>query len=94
MTPCTGTATPPGNRVASVVLMHTEEKQMTTAKAYTATSATDPLVPTTIERRTVGANDVSIDIAYSGVCHSDIHTVRGDWGPVPYPLTVDSRTTA
>jgi uncharacterized zinc-type alcohol dehydrogenase-like protein len=59
---------------------------MTTARAYAATSATDPLTPTTIERRPVGATDVLIDIAYSGICHSDISTVRGDWGPAAYPL--------
>ena len=59
---------------------------MTTAKAYAAPSATEPLEPTTIERRAVGPNDVLIDIAYSGICHSDIHTVRGEWGKVPYPL--------
>ena len=61
---------------------------MSTAKAYAATSATGPLEPTTIERRAVGASDILIDIAYAGVCHSDIHTVRGEWGPVKYPLTV------
>ncbi|MCC9177879.1 NAD(P)-dependent alcohol dehydrogenase [Arthrobacter sp. zg-Y750] len=61
---------------------------MTTARAYAATSATDPLVPTTIERREVGAHDVLIDIAYAGVCHSDIHTVRGEWGPIAYPQVV------
>jgi alcohol dehydrogenase (NADP+) len=44
------------------------------------------LVPTTITRREVGANDVLIEIAYAGICHSDIHTVRGDWGPQSYPL--------
>ena len=59
---------------------------MTTAKAYAAPSATEPLEPTTIERRAVGPNDVLIDIAYSGICHSDIHTVSGEWGRVPYPL--------
>ena len=59
---------------------------MTTAKAYAAPSATEPLEPTTIERRAVGPNDVLIDSAYSGICHSDIHTVRGEWGRVPYPL--------
>ena len=59
---------------------------MTTAQAYAAPSATEPLEPTTIERRAVGPNDVLIDIAYSGICHSDIHTVRGEWGRVPYPL--------
>jgi uncharacterized zinc-type alcohol dehydrogenase-like protein len=47
-----------------------------------------PLVRTTIERRDVGPKDVLIEIAYAGICHSDIHTVRGDWGPVPYPLVV------
>jgi len=60
----------------------------TTARAYAATSPTDPLVPTTIERRDVGANDVLIEIAYAGVCHSDIHTVRGEWGPIAYPQVV------
>ena len=54
--------------------------------AYAAPSATEPLVKTTVERRDVGPKDVLIDVAYSGVCHSDIHTVRGDWGPQPYPL--------
>jgi uncharacterized zinc-type alcohol dehydrogenase-like protein len=60
----------------------------TTARAYAAPSATDPLVPTTIERRDVGARDVLIEIAYAGVCHSDIHTVRGEWGPIAYPQVV------
>jgi len=60
---------------------------MTIAKAYAATSATEPLVPTTIERRALGPHDVLIDIKFAGICHSDIHTVRGDWGPVAYPLT-------
>ncbi|WP_104181337.1 NAD(P)-dependent alcohol dehydrogenase [Arthrobacter sp. B0490] len=61
---------------------------MRTVKAYAAPSATDPLVPTTIERRDVGPTDVLIKIAYAGICHSDIHTVRGEWGPQQYPLTV------
>lgn len=56
--------------------------------AYAASSATSPLEPTTIERRAVGPADVLIDIAYAGICHSDIHTIRGEWGEVPYPLTV------
>ena len=43
---------------------------------------------TTIERRAVGPRDVLIEIRYAGICHSDIHTVRGEWGTVPYPLTV------
>ncbi|MEC5179900.1 NAD(P)-dependent alcohol dehydrogenase [Arthrobacter sp. CG_A4] len=59
---------------------------MLTVNAYAATSATEPLVPTTIERRDVGPNDVLIDIKFAGICHSDIHTARGDWGPASYPL--------
>jgi uncharacterized zinc-type alcohol dehydrogenase-like protein len=54
--------------------------------AYAAPAAGQPLAPITIERRDVGANDVLIDIQYAGVCHSDIHTVNGDWGPQPYPV--------
>lgn len=54
--------------------------------AYAAPAASEPLEPTTIERRAVGANDVLIEVAYAGICHSDIHTVRGDWGPQQYPL--------
>lgn len=59
---------------------------MLTANAYAAPSATGDLVPTTIERRDVGAHDVLIEIRFAGICHSDIHTVRGDWGPQQYPL--------
>ena len=61
---------------------------MLTVKAYAAPSATEPLVATTIDRREVGPKDVLIEIAYSGICHSDIHTVRGEWGDIQYPLTV------
>ena len=60
----------------------------TTVKAYAATAPDQPLVATTIERRDVGPRDVRIDIRFAGVCHSDIHTARGEWGPVPYPLVV------
>ena len=47
--------------------------------AYAAPSAGEPLAPTTIERREVGAHDVLIAIEYAGICHSDIHTVNGDF---------------
>ncbi|GIM91156.1 dehydrogenase [Paractinoplanes toevensis] len=43
---------------------------------------------TTIERRDLGPRDVLIEIRYAGICHSDIHTVRGEWGPISYPQTV------
>ena len=58
---------------------------MSTASAYAAPSATDPLVPHQIDRRQLGPRDVRIDIAYCGICHSDIHFCRGEWGTVPYP---------
>lgn len=54
--------------------------------AYAASAAGQPLAPMTIERRDVGLNDVLIEIAYAGICHSDIHTVNGDWGPQPFPV--------
>ncbi|MEU4452858.1 NAD(P)-dependent alcohol dehydrogenase [Nocardioides sp. NPDC023903] len=54
--------------------------------AYAAPSAGEPLAPITIERREVGADDVLIAIEYAGICHSDIHTVNGDWGPQPFPV--------
>ncbi len=54
--------------------------------AYAAPAAGQPLTPTSIERRAVGPNDVLIAIEYAGVCHSDIHTVNGDWGPQPFPV--------
>jgi alcohol dehydrogenase (NADP+) len=59
---------------------------MTTVKAYASPSSTEDLIATTIERRAVGPNDVLIEIKFAGICHSDIHTVRGDWGPQQYPL--------
>jgi len=60
----------------------------TTIAAYAATSATAPLTKTTIERRDVAEHDVLIEIKYSGICHSDIHTVRGEWGSIAYPQVV------
>lgn len=53
---------------------------------YAAHSADSALVPYHFERRDLRSNDVAIEILYSGVCHSDLHTVNGDWGPQPYPL--------
>lgn len=54
--------------------------------AYAAPAAGRPLARTTIERRDVGPNDVLIAITHAGICHSDIHTVNGDWGPQPFPV--------
>ncbi len=58
---------------------------MTTAHSYAAHSATTPLAPWTFDRRATGPADVQIDILFCGVCHSDLHTVRGEWGPIAYP---------
>ncbi|MFK3847168.1 hydroxyacid dehydrogenase [Stenotrophomonas sp. Betaine-02u-21] len=59
---------------------------MSLAKAYAAHSNTAPLVPFTFERRAVGAGDVRIEILYSGICHSDLHQARDDWGGAKYPM--------
>lgn len=54
-------------------------------KAYGAHAADQPLQSMDITRRAVGPQDVQIDIAYCGVCHSDLHTVRSEWGGTLYP---------
>ncbi|HJV21116.1 MAG TPA: NAD(P)-dependent alcohol dehydrogenase [Holophagaceae bacterium] len=59
---------------------------MPTAKAFAALSATTPLVPHEVPRREPGPKDVVIDIHYCGVCHSDIHQVRDEWGRSLYPM--------
>ena len=50
---------------------------MTKVKAYAAPSEGAPLVATMIDRRDVGPDDVQFDVLFCGICHSDIHTVRG-----------------
>ncbi len=59
---------------------------MTTVSAYAATSATEPLTKTTITRRDPGPHDVAIEIKFAGICHSDIHTVKAEWGQPNYPV--------
>jgi uncharacterized zinc-type alcohol dehydrogenase-like protein len=59
---------------------------VTTAKAYAAASPTAALAPFQIERRAVGPHDVQIEIAYCGICHSDLHQVRDEWGGSKYPM--------
>ncbi|GAB4098555.1 NAD(P)-dependent alcohol dehydrogenase [Sinomonas halotolerans] len=61
---------------------------MLTVNAYAAPFSDAPLEPVTITRRDLGPKDVLIEIRYAGICHSDIHTVREDWGPVKHPLVV------
>jgi len=55
------------------------------SKGYAAQSATSPLAPFAFERRDPGPVDVQIDIVYCGVCHSDLHTARGEWPGTRYP---------
>lgn len=59
---------------------------MNQIKAYGNQAATEPLVPLNIFRRELGPQDVAIEILYCGVCHSDIHTARSEWGPARYPV--------
>ncbi|WP_374163546.1 NAD(P)-dependent alcohol dehydrogenase [Arcticibacter sp. MXS-1] len=59
---------------------------MTSVKAYAAHEADQPLVPYQLERREPAAGDVEIKILYCGVCHSDIHTARNEWGGTMYPV--------
>ena len=56
-----------------------------TVKAYGAHAADKPLEPLDILRRQPGDHDVQIEIAYCGVCHSDLHTVRSEWPGTLYP---------
>jgi len=59
---------------------------MIKTEAYAAADAISPLAPFTIDRRQPGAHDVLIDILYCGVCHSDIHQARDEWGGSIYPM--------
>jgi uncharacterized zinc-type alcohol dehydrogenase-like protein len=58
---------------------------MTSVKAYAAQAADQPLAPYTFDRREPGVDDVEIKILFCGVCHSDIHTARNEWGGTVYP---------
>jgi uncharacterized zinc-type alcohol dehydrogenase-like protein len=59
---------------------------MTPTKGYAVHSATDTLGPFDFERRAVGPHDVQFEILFCGVCHSDIHQVRNEWGNSLYPM--------
>ncbi len=57
-----------------------------TVPAYAASSAKAPLERITISRRDLGEHDVLIEIRYSGICHSDIHQARDEWGGAQFPM--------
>jgi len=59
---------------------------MIPVKAYAAINAKTPLVPFSFERRELRPEDVLVEILYSGVCHSDVHQVRDEWGGSIYPM--------
>ena len=59
---------------------------MITSRGYAALSAKAPLAPWTFDRRSLGDRDVKIDIHYSGICHSDIHQAREEWGKAIFPM--------
>ncbi|AXQ30983.1 NAD(P)-dependent alcohol dehydrogenase [Solimonas sp. K1W22B-7] len=53
---------------------------------YAAQSATTPLAPLRFERRELRPNDVAMEVLYCGICHSDLHAARNDWGWSRYPV--------
>ena len=55
-------------------------------RSYAVMEAKKPLVPYEFDRRDLGAHDVALDIAYAGICHSDIHQAREEWGPAIFPM--------
>lgn len=63
-----------------------QTKNMKQVKAYGTQAVNAPLVPLTIHRRELRPNDIAFDILYCGICHSDLHTIRGDFGEPLFPL--------
>jgi len=59
-----------------------------TTEGMAGYSETGPLQPLKFQRRALSPKDVAIKIHYCGVCHSDIHTIHGDWGKIQYPQIV------
>lgn len=55
-------------------------------RGYAALSAKAPLEPFEFDRRDLGAHDIALEIAYAGICHSDIHQVAEEWGPALFPM--------
>ena len=56
------------------------------SKGYAAHVAKGALTPFEFERRDLRANDVALDISYAGICHSDIHQAREEWGRANFPM--------
>ena len=56
------------------------------SRGYAVHDKKSPLVPFSFDRREPGASDVVVEIAYSGICHSDIHQARDEWGGSIFPM--------
>src|SRR5581483_4946868 len=65
---------------------YARDKIMFNAKAYAAQNEKSPLAPFTIQRREPRDTDIQIQILFCGVCHSDLHIVRNEWGETKYPI--------
>src|SRR6187402_3483515 len=59
---------------------------MIPVKGYAAIDPTSPLEPFNFERRDLREHDVLVDVLFSGICHSDLHQVRDEWGGSIYPM--------
>lgn len=76
-----------GPQMDSTPIQIVEENTVTRPiPAFAAHAPTEPLGPLTISRRQLEADDVAIDILYCGVCHSDLHVARNEWGKTIYPV--------
>jgi alcohol dehydrogenase (NADP+)/uncharacterized zinc-type alcohol dehydrogenase-like protein len=62
-----------------------KDSDQISSKGYAARDVSGKLSPWSFKRRPVGDDDILIEIKFSGICHSDIHHLRGDWGPSIYP---------
>jgi len=59
---------------------------MPSSKGYAAFDSKSPLAPHSFNRREPGPSEIAIDILYCGVCHSDLHMTRNEWGNAIYPM--------
>ena len=66
----------------------------TSAKAYSSASPASKLAPLQIARREPGPTDIAMEILFCGVCHSDVHTARGEWPGTNYACVPDTRSSA
>jgi len=67
-------------------MLQTTQKKMIATKGYAALDANSPLTSFSFERRPPGARDVQMEILFCGVCHSDLHQARNEWGNSIYPM--------